>query len=67
MFWREIVERKGFCLNGFINHYPEFLVQTKNGKTMLIEAKDEDRDVFYSSRKLKLGQDWASKAGNNFI
>lgn len=66
LFWHKIVERKGFCLNGFINHYPDFLVQTKNGKTLLIEAKGDDRDNSDSSRKLKLGQAWASKAGNNF-
>lgn len=66
LFWHKIIERKGFCLNGFINHYPDFLVQTKNGKTLLIEAKGDDRDNSDSCRKLKLGQAWANKAGNSF-
>jgi type III restriction enzyme len=66
LFWHKIIERNGFVLNGFINHYPDFLVRTKNGKTLLIEAKGDDRDNSDSSRKLKLGQAWANKAGNDF-
>jgi type III restriction enzyme len=66
LFWHKIVERKGFCLNGFINHYPDFLVQTKNGKTLLIETKGDDRDNSDSERKLKLGKAWAGKAGNQY-
>lgn len=66
LFWHKIIERKGFCINGCINHYPDFLVRTKNGKTLLIEAKGDDRDNSDSSRKLKLGQAWANKAGNDF-
>lgn len=66
LFWHKIIERKGFCINGFLNHYPDFLVRTKNGRTLLIEAKGDDRDNSDSARKLKLGQAWASKAGNEF-
>ena len=65
-FWHRIMEKKGFCLNGFINHYPDFLVRTKNGKTLLIETKGDDRDNSDSERKLKLGHAWASKAGNQY-
>jgi len=66
LFWHKIIERKGFCINGYLNHYPDFLVRTKNGKTLLIEAKGDDRDNSDSGRKLKLGQTWAGKAGNAF-
>ncbi len=66
LFWHKIIERNGFVLNGFINHYPDFLVRTRNGKTLLIEAKGDDRDNSDSSRKLKLGQAWANTAGNDF-
>jgi type III restriction enzyme len=66
LFWHRIMERKGFCLNGFINHYPDFLVQTKNGKTLLIETKGDDRDNSDSERKLKLGKAWAARAGNQY-
>jgi type III restriction enzyme len=65
-FWHRIEERKGFFINGFINHYPDFLVQTKNGKTLIVETKGDDRDNSDSVRKLKLGEGWANKAGNDF-
>lgn len=65
-FWHRIVERKGFCINGFINIYPDFLVVTKRGKVLLIESKGDDRDNSDSIRKLKLGEAWASKAGNDY-
>ena len=66
LFWHRIEERKGFRINGFINHYPDFLVVTKRGKKMLIESKGDDRDNSDSVRKLKLGSAWASKAGNDY-
>ena len=56
LFWHRIIERKGFCINGFVNHYPDFLVQTRNGKTLLVETKGDDRDNSDSVRKLKLGE-----------
>ncbi|MDA8165866.1 MAG: hypothetical protein M0017_12645, partial [Desulfobacteraceae bacterium] len=65
-FWHRILEKKGFSINGFINHYPDFLVVTKRGKVLLIEAKGDDRDNSDSNRKLKLGTAWASKAGNDY-
>ncbi len=66
LFWHKIIEKKGFCINGFINHYPDFLIQTKSGKILIVETKGDDRDNSDSIRKLKLGEAWASKAGNNF-
>lgn len=66
LFWHKIVEKKGFYINGFINHYPDFLVQTKSGKTLIVETKGDDRDNSDSIRKLKLGEAWASKVGNDF-
>ncbi|MCI5181805.1 MAG: hypothetical protein D3921_04680 [Candidatus Electrothrix sp. AW1] len=66
LFWHKIIERKGFCINGCINHYPDFLIRTHNGTTLLLEAKGDDRDNSDSARKLKLGRAWAAKAGNAF-
>jgi type III restriction enzyme len=66
VFWHKNLENKGFCLNGFINHYPDFIVRMRSGKTLLVEAKGDDRDNSDSARKLKLGQLWASKAGNDY-
>lgn len=66
LFWHKIIERNGFCINGFINHYPDFLIRTKNGNTLLVEAKGDDRDNSDSARKLRLGKTWAGRAGNAF-
>jgi type III restriction enzyme len=45
-FWHRNLERgKGFYINGFkANHYPDFILQTKSGKTILIETKGDHLD-----------------------
>lgn len=62
-FWTRNIERKGFKINGFVNHYPDFIIQTKSGKTILLETKGDHLDA---EQKIRLGGLWASKAGNNF-
>ncbi len=39
-FWHRNLERgKGFYINGFkANHYPDFIMRTKSGKTILVET-----------------------------
>lgn len=64
LFWHRNQERgKGFFINGFINHYPDFIVKLKSGHVLLIETKGDDRDNSDSERKLELGKTWANKAG----
>lgn len=65
-WWHRIIERKDFRLNGFINHYPDFMVMTKSGKLVLIEYKGDDRDNSDSERKLKLGRKWQAQCGENY-
>jgi len=65
-FWHRNIERSGFCLNGFINHYPDFIVQTKSGKTLVIETKGDYLDNDDSKAKIRLGQKWQGKAGNKY-
>ncbi len=65
-WWHRIIDRKGFRLNGFINHYPDFMVMMKSGKLVLIEYKGDDRDNSDSERKLKLGRLWQAQAGPNY-
>ena len=65
-WWHRIIERKDFVLNGFINHYPDFMIMTKSGKLVLVEYKGDDRDNSDSERKLKLGRSWAAQAGPNY-
>jgi type III restriction enzyme len=63
-FWTRNPERgKGFRINGFLNHYPDFIIQTKSGKTLIVETKGDHLDA---EQKIKLGATWAQKAGNAF-
>ena len=65
-WWHRVIERKDFVLNGFINHYPDFMIMTNSGKLVLVEYKGDDRDNSDSERKLKLGRSWAAQAGSNY-
>lgn len=66
-WWHRNLSRgKGFRLNGFINHYPDFILRTKSGKIVLLETKGDDRDNSDSEMKLRLGKLWESKSGNTF-
>ena len=62
-FWTRNKERSDFCINGFINHYPDFIIKTKKGKIVLLETKGDHLDA---ARKIELGNLWASKAGNEY-
>jgi len=66
LFWHRNPERTGFGINGFINHYPDFIVRLKNGVVVLIETKGDDRDNSDSRNKIELGKAWESKAGDNY-
>ena len=66
-WWHRNLERgKGFCINAYINHYPDFIVKLKNGMVVIIETKGDDRDNSDSKRKLEVGKIWAAMAGNNY-
>lgn len=66
LWWHRIIEKKGFRINAFINHYPDFIVMMKSGRIVLVEAKGDDRDNGDSRTKLKLGKTWAAQAGRMF-
>lgn len=67
LFWHRNQERgKGFYINGFINHYPDFIVYLRTGQILLVEAKGDDRDNSDSEKKLELGKIWANKAGERY-
>lgn len=65
-WWHRIIDRKGFRLNGFMNHYPDFMVMTKSGKLVLVEAKGDYLDGDDSKTKLKLGRKWQAQAGADY-
>lgn len=58
--------KNGFCINGYINHYPDFIVKMANGTIVVIETKGDDRDNSDSKNKLDLGLKWAADAGLNY-
>ncbi len=67
VWWHRNLSRgKGFRINGFLNHYPDFIVQTTSGKIIVIETKGDDRDNSDSKLKLTLGKLWEAKAGTEF-
>ena len=66
LFWHRNPSRTGFCINGYINHYPDFIIQLESGITVLLETKGDDRDNSDSRAKLELGKTWANKAGEQY-
>lgn len=63
VWWHRNLERgKGFLLNGFINHYPDFIVLTQSKNIIVVETKGDDRDNSDSKDKLKLGKIWEAQA-----
>ncbi len=66
LWWHRIIQKKGFCINAFITHYPDFIVMMKSGKIVVVESKGDDRDNGDSKTKLKLGQKWAAQAGRQY-
>ena len=66
-YWHRNPERGlGFGINGFINHYPDFIVKFKSGKMAMIETKGDDRDNTDSKNKVELGSYWMNKAGEQY-
>jgi type III restriction enzyme len=67
-FWHRNLERgKGFYINGFkANHYPDFIMQTKSGRIILVETKGDHLDNTDSAAKCRLGNEWEKQAGDNF-
>lgn len=64
-WWHRNPERNkfSFCLNGFRNHYPDFIVRTTSGKILLIETKGDQLENAESREKIRLGRAWQDAAG----
>lgn len=66
-WWHRNIERHEFCINGFINHYSDFIVMTNSGFIVMIEAKGEHLTSNDDSReKAELGKIWQAQAGGKF-
>lgn len=66
VWWHRNLENHGFCINGPINHYPDFIVRTMKGRIVLVETKGEQLKNDDSRKKVRLGKTWASAAGDKF-
>ncbi|MCD8203495.1 MAG: DEAD/DEAH box helicase family protein [Prevotella sp.] len=66
LFWHRNQERKEFCINGFINHYPDFIVRTKSFHTVMVETKGEHLKNEDTRNKIWLGNKWADLAGSGY-
>lgn len=65
IWWHRIDEKRkdySFRINGFINHYPDFLILTRKNTLILLEIKGEHLANPESKRKLELGKKWESLA-----
>ena len=65
-WWHRNISRQGFCINGYINHYPDILIMTEKGKVIFAETKGEHLKNDDSREKIALGQAWRTAAGKNF-
>lgn len=65
VWWHRNIDRKGFCINGFINHYPDFTVMTDSGRIIMVETKGDYLFNENSADKISLGAKLESKAGSS--
>jgi len=66
LWWHRNHQTRGFCLNGPINHYPDFIVRTKSGITVLVETKGEHLKNDESDAKVELGKHWQDCVGRAY-
>jgi len=65
-WWHRNPSGRGFCLNGPINHYPDFILRLRSGLIVLLETKGGDRDNSDSDAKIELGRLWETCAGRDY-
>ena len=66
IWWHRNISRQEFMLNGFVNHYPDFIVKTSKGNIILIETKGRHLDNTDSEQKAKLGKIWQNNTDSKF-
>ncbi len=66
-WWHRNIDRQEFYINGFLNHYPDFIAMTNSGKIVMIETKGDYLASNDNSReKAELGKIWQSQAGADY-
>lgn len=68
VWWHRIMERSkdAFVINGFVNHYPDFMIMTKKGRILCVEVKGEQLANKDNKNKVELGRKWMDKSGDKF-
>jgi type III restriction enzyme len=61
-WWHRNRAKTGFCINGFVNAYPDILAMTQGGMILAVEAKGEQLGNDDSRRKAENGRAWANAA-----
>ena len=62
-WWHRNIARQEFCINGFINHYPDFIVMTQKGNILMIETKGDHLENTEAKDRLTVGRAWEKLAG----
>ncbi len=66
-WWHRNMERVEFCINGFLNHYPDFMIMTDKDRVVMLETKGDHLTSNDDSRaKAELGKKWQSCAGTRY-
>lgn len=53
-------------INGFINHYPDFIIQLKSGRIVVLETKGDHLDGDSTRAKIRMGRIWSERAGDKY-
>ena len=65
-WWHRNIARRGFCINGFLNHYPDIMIMTEKGTVVFAETKGDHLKNDDSRQKVKLGRTWQNEAGKKY-
>lgn len=65
-WWHRNISRLGFCVNGYVNAYPDIIVMTTRGKILLVETKGDHLDNTESEQKARIGDKWDAESGRQF-
>lgn len=67
VWWHRNPSQSGFRINGYVNHYPDIIAFTSQGRVLVIETKgDYNRNADDAIWKQDQGIEWASKAGEHY-
>ena len=65
-WWHRNIANTGFCINGYVNAYPDIIALTTSGKILMIEPKGDHLENTESRQKVEIGTAWQNMAGQNY-